>query len=37
MANLLGTHPPLGVRVSRLKGMGYQQLKREGRFPATES
>ena len=29
-ANLFGTHPPMAMRISRLKGMGYAQLKKEG-------
>ena len=31
--DLFGTHPPMALRVSRLKAMAYQQLKREGKFP----
>lgn len=31
--DLFGTHPPMALRVSRLKAMAYQELKREGRFP----
>jgi heat shock protein HtpX len=30
LADTLATHPPMGMRISRLKGMGYAQLKREG-------
>jgi heat shock protein HtpX len=33
MANLLATHPPMAMRIARLKGMGYAQLKREGAAP----
>ena len=29
LADVLATHPPMGVRVARLKGMGYAQLKKE--------
>ena len=32
-ADLFGTHPPMALRVSRLKAMAYQEMKREGRFP----
>jgi heat shock protein HtpX len=32
-SDLFGTHPPMALRVSRLKAMAYQQLKREGKFP----
>jgi heat shock protein HtpX len=34
VANLLATHPPMAMRIARLKGMGYAQLKREGAAPA---
>ncbi|MFN2571485.1 MAG: M48 family metallopeptidase [Gemmatimonadales bacterium] len=34
LADTLATHPPMGMRISRLKGMGYAQLKQEGVFPA---
>ncbi|MGH7567358.1 MAG: M48 family metallopeptidase [Gemmatimonadales bacterium] len=30
LADVLATHPPMAKRVSRLKGMGYAQLKKEG-------
>jgi heat shock protein HtpX len=33
-ANLFGTHPPMVMRIARLKGMGYAQLKKEGGFVA---
>ena len=33
-ANLFGTHPPMAMRIARLKGMGYAQLKKEGGFVA---
>ena len=29
-ANFFGTHPPMAMRIARLKGMGYAQLKKEG-------
>jgi heat shock protein HtpX len=29
LADALATHPPMAMRISRLKGMGYAQLKRE--------
>jgi heat shock protein HtpX len=31
-ADLLGTHPPLPVRIARLKAMGYQEQKAAGTF-----
>lgn len=33
-SDFFGTHPPMALRVSRLKAMAYQQLKRDGRFPS---
>ena len=30
LADTLATHPPMSMRISRLKGMGYAQLKKEG-------
>ena len=30
LADRLATHPPMAMRISRLKGMGYAQLKKEG-------
>jgi heat shock protein HtpX len=30
LADRLATHPPMTMRISRLKGMGYAQLKKEG-------
>jgi heat shock protein HtpX len=38
LADVLATHPPMPVRIARLKAMGYQQLKAAGQFveaPAT--
>ena len=32
LADLLATHPPMSMRVSRLKAMGYRELKRAGSF-----
>jgi heat shock protein HtpX len=34
LADRLATHPPMGMRISRLKGMGYAQMKKEGGTPA---
>ena len=33
-ADAWATHPPMAMRIARLKAMGYQALKREGRLPA---
>lgn len=33
-ANVFATHPPMGKRIARLKGMGYARLKREESPPA---
>lgn len=30
LADAFATHPPMGMRIARLKGMGYAQLKKEG-------
>ncbi len=30
LADVLATHPPMAMRIARLKGMGYAQLKKEG-------
>ena len=36
LADLLATHPPMALRVARLKAMGYRELKRAGSFvPVT--
>lgn len=35
LADLFATHPPMAVRIARLKGMAYQRLKAEGQFPAA--
>ncbi|HSC59272.1 MAG TPA: M48 family metallopeptidase [Gemmatimonadales bacterium] len=29
-ADFLGSHPPTRIRIARLRGMGYQQMKRDG-------
>ena len=34
LADRFASHPPMGMRISRLKGMGYAQLKKEGGTPA---
>lgn len=37
LANLFGTHPPLAMRVARLRAMGYQEMKARGTFvPAAD-
>jgi Zn-dependent protease with chaperone function len=33
LADLFGTHPPMPLRVSRLRAMAYQSLKRAGGVP----
>jgi heat shock protein HtpX len=33
LADTFATHPPMSMRISRLKGMGYAQLKKEGGLP----
>jgi heat shock protein HtpX len=35
LADLLATHPPMAMRITRLKGMAFQQLKAAGQQPAT--
>ena len=35
LADLLATHPPMAMRITRLKGMAFQQLKKTGQLPAT--
>ena len=35
LGDLLATHPPMSLRVSRLKAMGYQAQKAAGNFPAA--
>jgi heat shock protein HtpX len=33
LGDLFASHPPMRQRIARLEAMGYQQLKREGKFP----
>ena len=33
LGDLFASHPPMRERIARLEAMGYQQLKREGKFP----
>ena len=35
LADLLATHPPMAMRITRLKGMAFEQLKATGQLPAT--
>jgi heat shock protein HtpX len=35
VAELLGTHPPMSLRVAKLRAMAYQEMKRDGTFVAT--
>ena len=35
LADLLATHPPMAMRITRLEGMAFQQLKATGQLPAT--
>ena len=35
LADLLATHPPMAMRITRLKGMAFQQAKAAGQLPAT--
>ena len=35
LADLLATHPPMALRITRLKGMAFQQLKAAGQLPPT--
>jgi heat shock protein HtpX len=37
LADFFGTHPPMALRVARLKAMGYQEQKRAGTFASTVS
>lgn len=34
LGDLFASHPPMRQRIARLEAMGYQQLKRDGKFPA---
>lgn len=35
VANLFATHPPMAMRIARLRGMAYQRLKAEGQLPTA--
>ena len=35
LANLFGTHPPMAMRITRLKGMAFQQAKAAGQMPSA--
>ena len=35
LADLLATHPPMAVRITRLKGMAFQQIKAAGQLPTA--
>ncbi len=35
LADLMATHPPMAKRITRLKGMAYQQLKASGQMPTA--
>jgi heat shock protein HtpX len=35
LANALATHPPMALRVAKLKAMGYQEIKRAAPYSAT--
>jgi heat shock protein HtpX len=35
LADRLATHPPMSMRIARLRAMGYQEMKREGTFEAV--
>jgi heat shock protein HtpX len=35
LADLLATHPPMAMRITRLKGMAYQQMKAAGQLPTA--
>jgi heat shock protein HtpX len=35
LADLLATHPPMAMRITRLKGMAFQQAKAAGRLPTA--
>jgi heat shock protein HtpX len=34
-SNIFATHPPMAMRIARLRGMAYQRLKAEGQLPST--
>jgi heat shock protein HtpX len=35
LANVFATHPPMAMRIARLRGMAYQRLKAEGQLPTA--
>jgi heat shock protein HtpX len=35
LANLFGTHPPMAMRITRLRGMAFQSAKAAGELPAS--
>ena len=37
VAELLGTHPPMAIRIAKLKAMGYQELKQSGSFVPADT
>ena len=37
VASLFGTHPPMAVRIARLKAMAFQEMTRAGTFPTPDS
>lgn len=36
-ADLFATHPPMAIRIAKLKAMGFQALKRAGDYPTSEA
>jgi hypothetical protein len=32
----MGTHPPIRLRIARLRGMAFQSMKAAGELPASE-
>jgi heat shock protein HtpX len=37
IAGLFGTHPPMAIRIARLKAMAYQEMKRAGTLPNPDA
>lgn len=37
LANFFGTHPPMAMRIARLKGMAFQQIKAAGQVPTAQA
>jgi len=35
LADLFATHPPMAIRIARLRAMGFQAAKRAGDYPAV--